>query len=558
MNFKKIKNNLFIFNTMSGSKELFKPLNKDKVLMYVCGITAYDYSHIGHARAYITFDIIYRYLRHIGFDTVYVRNFTDIDDKIIKKANEEDVAFNIISERFIDEFHNDMDSLSVEPPSYEPKATETVADMLVFIKSLMNKGVAYEKNNNVFFKVDSFKEYGKLSHKNIDELLSGARIPLNDEKENPLDFALWKKSKPNEPFWESPWGHGRPGWHIECSAMSMKFLGEQIDIHGGGSDLIFPHHENEIAQSESFTGKKFVNYWIHNGFVNINNEKMSKSLKNYITIRDLLKDYEPEVIRIFFMFTHYRSFIDFSQGGLESAKQSLIRLYEAVGLYISIKSKIADKIIRIIKNDNNINNSDNSNVRITRDKSDNDNNCGNSASGEIVETDLKSNSNCDNNSNNSDNNNDNNKIGTENIVIIEDYLNGFYNAMNDDFNTASALSVLFNLIRKTNQIINNSLSKESINDYELEFLDKFYDFIKTIQNILGILKKNPQIFLEKYLKNFENTELSYDEIKNFINKRNEFRKNKDYKSADEIRKMLLDKKIILEDTGFETKYKIEN
>ncbi|MCL4546399.1 MAG: cysteine--tRNA ligase, partial [Deltaproteobacteria bacterium] len=306
MDLKKIKNSLFIFNTMSGSKELFKPLNKNKVLMYVCGITAYDFSHIGHARAYITFDIIYRYLKHLGFDTVYVRNFTDIDDKIIKKANEEGVAFNIISERFIDEFHNDMDSLSVEHPSFEPKATETIADMLLFIKSLIDKGVAYEKNNDVFFKVDSFKEYGKLSHKNIDELLSGARIPLNDEKENPLDFALWKKSKPNEPLWESPWGQGRPGWHIECSAMSMKFLGEQIDIHGGGSDLIFPHHENEIAQSESFTGKKFVNYWIHNGFVNINNEKMSKSLKNYITIRDLLKDYEPEVIRIFFMFTHYR------------------------------------------------------------------------------------------------------------------------------------------------------------------------------------------------------------------------------------------------------------
>jgi len=516
MDFTKIKNSLFIFNTMSGSKELFKPLNKDKALMYVCGITAYDYSHIGHARAYITFDIIYRYLRHIGFNAVYVRNFTDIDDKIIKKANEEGVAFNIISERFIDEFHNDMDSLSVEHPSYEPKATETIADMLIFIKSLIDKGFAYEKNNDVFFKVDSFKEYGKLSHKNIDELLSGARIPLNDEKENPLDFALWKKSKPNEPFWESPWGQGRPGWHIECSAMSMKFLGEQIDIHGGGSDLIFPHHENEIAQSESFTGKKFVNYWIHNGFVNINNEKMSKSLKNYITIRDLLKDYEPEVIRIFFMFTHYRSFIDFSQNGLESAKQSLIRIYEALSLYVSIKNKIADKIIEIIKNDG-------------------------YSIGNNAET----------------NNAKTNNAETENIEI-EDYLNDFYNAMNDDFNTASALSVVFNLIRKTNQIINNSLSKGFINDYELDFLDKFYDFIKTIQNILGILKKDPQIFLEKYLKNFENTELSDDEIKSYINKRNEFRKNKDYKSADAIRKMLLDKKIVLEDTGFETKYKIEN
>ncbi|MCL5673563.1 MAG: cysteine--tRNA ligase [Deltaproteobacteria bacterium] len=551
MNIAEIKNNLFIFNTMSGSKELFKPINKDKVLMYVCGITAYDYSHIGHARAYITFDIIYRYLRHIGFNTVYVRNFTDIDDKIIKKANEEGVAFNIISERFIDEFHKDMDTLYVESPSYEPKATETVEDMILFIKSLIDKGFAYEKNSDVFFKVNSFKEYGKLSHKNIDELLSGARIPLNEEKENPLDFSLWKRSKPNEPFWKSPWGSGRPGWHIECSAMSMKFLGEQIDIHGGGSDLIFPHHENEIAQSESFTGKKFVNYWIHNGFVNINNEKMSKSLKNYITIRDLLKDYEPEVIRLFFMFTHYRSFIDFSQNGLESAKQSLIRLYETLNLYIDIKNKIADKIIKKIDNydkdsfvnKKTVNNNTDNNINISANYN------FNNGINNII-------------NNNNNINNINNKFNKSDFEMsndnIEDYLNEFYNAMNDDFNTASALAVLFNLIRKTNQIINNSLAKGFIYDYELKFLDQFYNFVAIIQNIFGILKENPQIFLERYLRNSENIGLSNEEIQNYINKRNESRKNKDYKSADEIRKMLSDKGIILEDTGFETKYKIEN
>ncbi len=548
MNIAEIKNSLFIFNTMSGSKELFKPINKDKVLMYVCGITAYDYSHIGHARAYITFDIIYRYLRHIGFNTVYVRNFTDIDDKIIKKANEEGVAFNIISGRFIDEFHKDMDSLYVKSPSYEPKATETVEDMILFIKSLIDKGFAYEKNSDVFFKVNSFKEYGKLSHKNIAELLSGARIPLNEEKENPLDFSLWKRSKPNEPFWESPWGLGRPGWHIECSAMSMKFLGEQIDIHGGGSDLIFPHHENEIAQSESFTGKKFVNYWIHNGFVNINNEKMSKSLKNYITIRDLLKDYEPEVIRLFFMFTHYRSFIDFSQDGLESAKQSLIRLYEALNLYINIKNKIADKIIKI----GNYNKDGFANKKAAdsdfkykhNNSSANYNFNADAGIGDNISININS-----NNKSNSEISNDNN---------IENYLNEFYNAMNDDFNTASALAVLFNSIRKTNQIINNSLAKGFIYDYELKFLDQFYNFVAIIQNIFGILKENPQIFLERYLRNSENIGLSNEEIQNYINKRNESRKNKDYKAADEIRKMLSGKGIILEDTGFETKYKIEN
>ena len=550
MNIAEIKNNLFIFNTMSGSKELFKPINKDKVLMYVCGITAYDYSHIGHARAYITFDIIYRYLKHIGFNTLYVRNFTDIDDKIIKKANEEDVAFNIISERFIDEFHKDMNSLYIESPTYEPKATETVEDIILFIKSLIDNGFAYEKNSDVFFKVNSFKEYGKLSHKNIDELIFGARIPLNEEKENPLDFALWKKSKPNEPFWNSPWGQGRPGWHIECSTMSMKFLGGQIDIHGGGSDLIFPHHENEIAQSESFTGKKFVNYWIHNGFVNINNEKMSKSLKNYITIRDLLKDYEPEVIRLFFMFTHYRSFIEFSQSGLESAQQSLIRLYEALNLYIDIKNKIADKIIKI----GNYNKDGFANEKAADSDSDFKYKHNNSSASYNFNADIGIGDNISININS--NNKLNSKISNDNN--IENYLNEFYNAMNDDFNTASALAVLFNLIRKTNQIINNSFAKRFIYDYELKFLDQFYNFIAIIQNIFGILKENPQIFLERYLRNSENIGLSNEEVQNYINKRNEFRKNKDYKAADEIRKMLSGKGIILEDTGFETKYKIEN
>ena len=495
---------LYIYNTLTGSKELFKPIYDGKVLMYVCGVTVYDFSHIGHARSYITFDIIYRYLKYIGYDVVYVRNFTDIDDKIIKRANEDGVPFSQISERFIEEYHNDMKRLGVLAPFYEPKATDTIPEMIKLIKSLIERGFAYEKDGDVFFRVDSFEGYGKLSHKNINELMAGARAPVNEEKENLLDFALWKSSKQNEPFWESPWGKGRPGWHIECSAMSMKFLGESIDIHGGGADLIFPHHENEIAQSESYSGKRFVNYWIHNGFVNVNNEKMSKSLKNYITVRDLLKDYHPEIVRIFFMFTHYRSFVDFSESGLESAKQSLIRLYQALELYNDLKNKIADGLIKIEK----------------------------------VEKVEKLNA------------------AGEKSFSLDDFKEEFYGAMNDDFNTAQALSAVFNLVRKMNRLINNALSKTLITGKELSFLDGSFLFLRSVSGIFGIMTEKPKIFLENYLKDTSGIFITEEEIKKYIEKRNEYRHNKQYKLADEIRDMLYEKGVILEDTNFETKYKI--
>ena len=496
-------NRLYIYNTAASSKELFKSINEDKVLMYVCGITPYDLSHIGHARAYITFDIIYRYLKHLGYNVIYVRNFTDIDDKIIKRANEENTTVSSISAKYIGEYHKDMSALSVLPPTYEPRATETIKEMIDLIKGLADKGHVYEKNGDVFFRVNSYKGYGKLSHKNIDELLSGARIPLNEEKENPLDFVLWKKSKQGEPSWDSPWGKGRPGWHIECSAMSMKFLGESIDIHGGGSDLIFPHHENEIAQSESYTGKKFVNYWIHNGFVNINNEKMSKSLKNFITVRDLLEKYHPEVIRLFFMFTHYRSFIDFSDEGLESAKHSLIRLYQAMNLCNDFKDKTDKGDIRI--NHLNLN--------------------------EKTVSPTKE---------------------------IRDFSNNFYDAMNDDFNTPSALSVIFNLIRKINKIINDSLLSGIINSNDLNFLDEALLFIKAVFDIFGILKENPELFIEMSLKNTSGISLTEEEIQAFIEKRNIFRQKREYKSADEIRNMLLEKGVLLEDSNYGTTFKIIN
>ncbi|HEC24572.1 MAG TPA: cysteine--tRNA ligase [bacterium] len=488
--------NLYVYNTLSLSKELFKPLNKDSVLMYVCGITAYDFSHIGHARAYITFDIIYRYLMHLGYKVVYVRNFTDIDDKIIKKANSDNSSVEEVSSKYIEKFREDMNKLSVLNPSYEPRAMETIGEMINLIKDLIKGEHAYEINGDVFFRVGSFKDYGKLSHKNIDELIAGARIPLNEKKENLLDFALWKRSKEGEPSWDSPWGKGRPGWHIECSAMSMKFLGESIDIHGGGSDLVFPHHENEIAQSESFTGKKFVNYWIHNGFVNVNNEKMSKSLKNFITVRDVLDKHNPEAMRLFFMFTHYRSYIDFSLDGIESANRSLMRLYQSINLYDNFKSRQDDGFDLAL-----------------------------SASDKSEEN-------------------------------IEHYKNEFYEAMNDDFNTAQAISVIFNLIRKTNKIINDSLSRKVIMRGDLNFLDEAMLFIKkTLSEIFGILNENVKRLIESNIKDIPKVSLSEEEIKRLIKKRDILRENKEYKFADEIRNKLLEKGVVLEDTGLGTTYK---
>lgn len=295
--------------------------------MYVCGPTVYDLSHIGHARSAVAFDVIYRYLKYKGFNVRYTRNYTDIDDKIINRANRDGVSWKEIAERYIRAFDEDMAALGVEIPTYCPKATETIKEMTDVIQTLIDKGFAYELNGDVYYSVRKFNSYGKLSGKNIEELESGARVEVDERKKDPLDFALWKKSKPGEPSWPSPWGEGRPGWHIECSAMSHKFLGEMIDIHGGGKDLIFPHHENEIAQSEAATGKPFVRYWIHNGFVNIEKEKMSKSLGNILTIKDAVNNYSAEAVRVFLLSSHYQSPIDYSQESLKSAESEIDRFY---------------------------------------------------------------------------------------------------------------------------------------------------------------------------------------------------------------------------------------
>ncbi len=319
-----------IYNTMKRKKEPFIPQKEKEVTMYACGVTVYDLSHIGHARAMVVFDVIYRYLRASGYDVTFVRNYTDIDDKIINRANEESVPFNVISERYIKEFDIDMKALGIKVPEHTPRATEHINEMIEMIETLIKKGHAYVVDGDVYFDVSSFKEYGKLSGKDTDSLLSGARVNIDERKKSPVDFALWKNSKEGEPSWDCPWGKGRPGWHIECSVMSKKYLGDTFDIHGGGMDLIFPHHENEIAQAECASGKEFAKYWIHNGFVNIDKEKMSKSLKNFLTIRDVLKDYHKEVIRLFLLSNHYRSPVDFSHQNLIEAKTGLDRFYSVL------------------------------------------------------------------------------------------------------------------------------------------------------------------------------------------------------------------------------------
>ena len=321
---------LRVYNTLSGKKEEFKPLVPGKVGMYVCGVTVYDYCHIGHARANIVFDIVYRYLQYSNYDVTYVRNYTDVDDKIIARANERGISSQELSEEFIRAFDEDMAALGLRTPTHEPKATAYIAEIIALVEQLIAKGMAYESEGDVYYSVDNFPSYLKLSKRNMEEMLAGARIAPGELKRNPMDFALWKAAKPGEPSWESPWGAGRPGWHIECSAMSSSLLGETFDIHGGGRDLIFPHHENEIAQSEGVSGKPFVKYWLHNGFVNVNQEKMSKSLGNFFTIRDILKRYDPEVVRFFILTAHYRSPIDFSDQNLEESRLGLTRFYEAL------------------------------------------------------------------------------------------------------------------------------------------------------------------------------------------------------------------------------------
>lgn len=472
---------LKVYNTMRRRKVDFTPLSSDKIGMYVCGVTVYDYCHIGHARSILVFDMIYRYLKKKFPKVVYVRNFTDVDDKIINKANREGKSCKEIAERYIQAFYEDTDALGALRPDIEPKATEHIPEMIELIQKLIDKGLAYVVDGNVYYEVRKFKEYGKLSGRSIEEMLAGARIEIDEKKKDPLDFALWKASKPNEPWWESPWGRGRPGWHIECSAMSMKYLGETFDIHGGGMDLIFPHHENEIAQSEGATGKPFVIYWIHNGFVNIGKEKMSKSLGNIILIRDILKRYDRELLRLFLLKTHYKSPIDFTFEALDKEKESLDRLYRT-------KEKIEELLSEKGKEH------------------------------PVTEEAEKA------------------------KAEIEKAKEEFYQAMDDDFNTAMALGKLFESVRDFNRFVDKSGA--SLTEKAL-VAETMADFMGEVEEIFGILSHKPSEWFKEAKS--EELELSAEEIERLIEERSRARKEKNYKKADEIRDFLKSKGILLED-----------
>lgn len=457
-----------VYNTLTKKKEAFVPLEEGKVRMYVCGPTVYNYIHIGNARPMIVFDTVRRYMEYKGMKVNYVSNFTDVDDKIIKKANEEGVSSEEIANRYIKECKKDMADLNVKPATVHPLATQEIDGMIAMISDLIEKGYAYEKNGTVYFRTRRFEEYGKLSHKNLDDLQSGNRSLLvsgADEKEDPLDFVLWKPKKEGEPFWKSPWSDGRPGWHIECSVMSKKYLGDQIDIHAGGEDLIFPHHENEIAQSEAANGKEFAHYWMHNGFLNIDNKKMSKSLGNFFTVREIGEKYDLQVLRFFMLSAHYRSPLNFSAELMEAAKNGLERIITAVArLDQMLKASTVEELT------------------------------------EEEKTVLSE---------------------------AEEFVTKFEAAMEDDFNTADAISAVFELVKLSNINAKETSSKTLLTELKKK--------IVTLCDVLGIITEKKEEMLDS-------------DIEALIEERQAARKAKNFARADEIRNQLLEKGIILEDT----------
>ena len=459
-----------LYNTLTRKKEEFIPIEKDQVKIYACGPTVYNFIHVGNARPAVIFDTLRRYFKYKGYDVKYVVNFTDIDDKLINRAIEEDTTVNELAERYIKEYIIDTKGLNIlEEETVHPKATEYIGGIIKFIKGLEEKDYAYNIEGNVYFDTTKLKEYGKLSKKNLEDLISGARVQVNDEKRTTSDFALWKKEKPGEPSWGSPWGKGRPGWHIECSVMAKELLGDTIDIHAGGEDLQFPHHENEIAQSESLTGKPFARYWLHNGMINIDNQKMSKSLNNFFTVRDVSKEYDLEILRFFIISGHYRKPINYSRETIHQADASLQRLYNCKR-----------------------------NLKFYME---------NNPPGEVDEA-IK-------------------------LKMIE-FRNQFENAMDDDINTADAVTVLFEITKFVNSTFDEFTSKESSEFVNEEFLE--------LAEVLGILYKEEQ------------DEVS-EEAMELINKRIEARKNKDFKLADELRDALLEIGVEVEDTRDGVKWK---
>ena len=485
-----------IHNTLSGKKEPLHTLEPGHVKLYVCGITSYDYCHIGHARSALAFDMIVNYLRYRGYKVTYVRNFTDIDDKIITRAAEQETTPEELAERFIREFYVDMDGLGIGRPDIEPKATEHIPEMIALIEELVAGGKAYPAGGDVYYIVDSFPDYGKLSGRNLEDMQAGARISINEQKRNPLDFVLWKGSKPGEPTWQSPWGPGRPGWHIECSAMSRKYLGETFDIHGGGQDLVFPHHENEIAQSEGAHGKDFARMWIHHGFVTIRDEKMSKSLGNFLTIRDILSQYHPEVLRFFIFSTHYRNPLDFSESAMQDATAGLERLYECVAAVDRLDLNKGDA----------------------------------GAASVLSDTDRQ---------------------------LLEAMESRFQQAMDNDFNTAQAQGIFFETVKTVNRICGMLPAAPASGD--LEFLKDTCRTLKKLADIMGILREDAENFLAAG-KNRMIAEggLDVHAVEALIAERNQCRAAKNWARSDEIRNLLLTRNIELKDGPNGTTWSVKN
>ena len=461
-----------IYNTLTRQKETFIPLEENKIKMYVCGPTVYNFFHIGNARPFMIFDAFRNYMEYRGYEVTYVQNFTDVDDKIIKRANEEGISPIEVAEKYIAEYFKDADALGIKRATVHPRVTENIENIITFIEDLISKGFAYELNGDVYFNSQAYKEYGKLSKQNLEELNLGARIDVNDEKKHPIDFALWKAKKEGEIGWQSPWGEGRPGWHIECSVMSARYLGDTIDIHAGGQDLIFPHHENEIAQSEARSGKQFARYWMHNGYINVDNQKMSKSLGNFFTVRDILSEFSGQVIRFFLLSAHYRNPVNFSKELILQAKAGMERLANS-----------KERLVFTISH----------------------------AKGQMNESEL------------------------ELVSALENHRDRFIEAMDDDINTADAISIIFELARFSNTNVTENSS--------LEWAEKNLNLFNELTGVLNIIKA-------------EDTDSNDNEqIEKLIKDRVEAKKNKDFALADAIRDELKSMGIEIEDTRQGTKWK---
>lgn len=461
-----------IYNTLTRQKETFIPLEENKIKMYVCGPTVYNFFHIGNARPFMIFDAFRNYMEYRGYEVTYVQNFTDVDDKIIKRANEEGISPIEVAEKYIAEYFKDADALGIKRATVHPRVTENIENIITFIEDLISKGFAYELNGDVYFNSQAYKEYGKLSKQNLEELNLGARIDVNDEKKHPIDFALWKAKKEGEIGWQSPWGEGRPGWHIECSVMSARYLGDTIDIHAGGQDLIFPHHENEIAQSEARSGKQFARYWMHNGYINVDNQKMSKSLGNFFTVRDILSEFSGQVIRFFLLSAHYRNPVNFSKELILQAKAGMERLANS-----------KERLVFTISH----------------------------AKGQMNESEL------------------------ELVSALENHRDRFIEAMDDDINTADAISIIFELARFSNTNVTENSS--------LEWAEKNLSLFNELTGVLNIIKAE------------DTASNDNEQIEKLIKDRVEAKKNKDFALADAIRDELKSMGIEIEDTRQGTKWK---